>query len=83
MYREAFNKSICFVKAAIFFTCYLIQSISVLIEMLSVVVVCTARFIQDMKSFARAKSQNVIFTRGSGEKDSVKIILISLEALIR
>lgn len=40
MYREAFNKSICFVKAAIFFTCYLIQSISVLIEMLSVVVVC-------------------------------------------
>lgn len=42
-----------------------------------------ARFIQDMKSFARAKSQNVIFTRGSGEKDSVKIILISLEALIR
>ena len=42
-----------------------------------------ARFIQDMKSFARAKSQNVIFTRGSGGKDSVKIILISLKALIR
>lgn len=42
-----------------------------------------ARFIQDMKSFARAKSQNVIFTRESGEKDSVKIILISLKALIR
>lgn len=42
-----------------------------------------ARFIQDMKSFARAKSQNVIFTWESGEKDSVKIILISLKALIR